>query len=354
MENEQSGIDSTVSRRRLLLGGGALGVGVAAGAVMGATPAAAKDGNYGVVSAPNFYPTAGFTPEVDVDGKTVVITGGSRGIGKATGERLQAAGATVFGTSRTPGQYPDHPFPLLELDLADPSSIAAFVPAVLGATGGRIDVLFNNAGRFAFGYPFPLDAAGASMYFSGLEETVATLYAGHVAVTSSLLGAVSTAAASGYGRIVFTCSAVAYAVGGTDPGFSFNHPYFSGKRSLLAYANCLRAIVAGTGVKVSTLNPVAINTDLAKGDRPIFLNPIDANFELFLQFIRDLLANGVPASLPAEAVYQLCASDDPHPNVAAGAAEEPFATQGGNALLAEVGRAEMLESAFPWVVDKVK
>lgn len=362
MDDMGTASDSCVSRRRLLLGGGAVGAGLAASAVVRAVPAAAAGGNFGVVSDPNFYPRDDISPEVDLTGKVAVITGGSRGIGLATGLRLQAAGATVIGTSRTPGGYPGHPFPLLQLDVADPASVAAFVPAVLGATGGTIDILFNNAGRFSFGSPFP-DPTAVGQYFAGIEETMATLYGGHIGVTSALFSTVAASAAAGYGRILFTCSVAAYGVGGAEPGTGFYHSYFSGKRALLAYANSLRGIVdaAELGVRISTVNPLAVSTDLASGARPIFLSPVDGsgnsadpNFQAFLDLIRAGTAGGLPASFAAEAVYQVLAAADPHPNIAVGSTVEPFATQGQNAFVTAVGTAEMRESAYPWAVGKVK
>ena len=51
--------------------------------------------------------------------QVVLITGGSTGIGRATGELLQSNGYTVIGTSRSPDRYTDHPFPLIQMDLHD-------------------------------------------------------------------------------------------------------------------------------------------------------------------------------------------------------------------------------------------
>ena len=55
--------------------------------------------------------------------QVVLITGGSTGIGKATGELLQSKNFTVIGTSRSPDRYNNHPFPLIQMDLHDATSI---------------------------------------------------------------------------------------------------------------------------------------------------------------------------------------------------------------------------------------
>ncbi|HZT90494.1 MAG TPA: SDR family NAD(P)-dependent oxidoreductase [Gaiellaceae bacterium] len=71
-----------------------------------------------------------------LDGKRAIVTGSSSGIGAATVQALQAAGARVVGGSRST----DPP-----LDVRDRASCEAFVRHALGELGG-VDVLVNNAG----------------------------------------------------------------------------------------------------------------------------------------------------------------------------------------------------------------
>ena len=77
--------------------------------------------------------------------KVVLITGGSSGIGKSIGEYLTDKEFTVYGTSRFPENYTDSKFPLIKLDVTQPSSITACVSELISKTG-QIDVLVNNAG----------------------------------------------------------------------------------------------------------------------------------------------------------------------------------------------------------------
>lgn len=309
--------------------------------------------------APKYYPKPSHVPEITLAGKVAVITGASRGIGLAVGLALQALGVQVIGTSRTPDAYPEHPFPLLTLNLADPVSIQEFVPAVLSLPQvkgvGGIDILVNNAGRGVVGGVIPIDP---NMYFAGIQTGLATLYGGHVAVTSAMLPALAARSASGYGRILFTTSVQAYFDGGGDLGTTYGHNYTASKRALLAYANALRAILdaSGLGIRVSTVNPMWVKTDIALGTRPIFLQPVDANgnavgdpnFQLLLESLRALVANGLPTSYAAQAYVQLLTVANPEANIVLGSDAQPYSAQGGTASIIELLTNEMQQSAFPW------
>ena len=78
--------------------------------------------------------------------EVVLITGGSSGLGKATGIYLSSRGYRVYGTTRNPDKYPDFKaFPLLEMDVQQEASVARAVQEVIRREG-RIDILINNAG----------------------------------------------------------------------------------------------------------------------------------------------------------------------------------------------------------------
>ncbi|WP_027076020.1 SDR family oxidoreductase [Maribacter antarcticus] len=78
--------------------------------------------------------------------KTVLITGGSSGIGKAIGTYLTTKGHIVYGTTRNISKYPDFvAFSLLEMDVREPKSILLAVSELIKKEG-RLDVLINNAG----------------------------------------------------------------------------------------------------------------------------------------------------------------------------------------------------------------
>jgi NAD(P)-dependent dehydrogenase (short-subunit alcohol dehydrogenase family) len=77
--------------------------------------------------------------------RTVLVTGASRGIGRAIATLLTERGYRVFGTSRHPDEAESAPYRMLQLDVREEASVAQ----CLSTVGRDIDVLVNNAG-YAF------------------------------------------------------------------------------------------------------------------------------------------------------------------------------------------------------------
>jgi NADP-dependent 3-hydroxy acid dehydrogenase YdfG len=84
--------------------------------------------------------------------KTILITGGSSGIGRATAVRLADAGHTVFAAARRVDRLAELARETsgtvipVELDVCDPGSVRKAVETVAGVAPDGLDVLINNAG----------------------------------------------------------------------------------------------------------------------------------------------------------------------------------------------------------------
>lgn len=101
---------------------------------------------------------------LDMSGKVVIVTGGTKGVGKGITERFLEAGANVAICGRSEPEilpsYGDAQAVFKSVDVRDPEQILAFVDFCVEKFG-RVDVLVNNAG----GAP-SADAATASPRFS--------------------------------------------------------------------------------------------------------------------------------------------------------------------------------------------
>jgi NAD(P)-dependent dehydrogenase (short-subunit alcohol dehydrogenase family) len=90
---------------------------------------------------------------VSAEGQVVLVTGGSRGVGRGIVDAFVAAGAQVVSCGRSPAELPCRH---MVADIRDPSQVDSLVSGI-EAEHGRLDVVVNNAG----GAP-PAEAATAS------------------------------------------------------------------------------------------------------------------------------------------------------------------------------------------------
>ena len=180
--------------------------------------------------------------------KTILITGASSGIGKATAALFQEKGWNVVATMRTPEKDQDlakrDTVLVTRLDVTDPASIAAAVDAGIGRFG-RIDVLVNNAGYGAYG---PLEAFSMDKIRRQFDTNVIGL----LEVTKALLPHFR---ANGDGVIVNISS-----IGG-KMAFPLGTLYHGTKFAVEGLSEALSFEMEEIGVTVKIVEPGAIATD---------------------------------------------------------------------------------------------
>jgi NADP-dependent 3-hydroxy acid dehydrogenase YdfG len=89
---------------------------------------------------------------VELAGKSAIVTGASSGIGASTVRKLREAGVRVVGGARRVERVEADV--CLALDVREEDSAQKFVEQAVGALGGSVDILFNNAGLALGRYPF--------------------------------------------------------------------------------------------------------------------------------------------------------------------------------------------------------
>jgi NAD(P)-dependent dehydrogenase (short-subunit alcohol dehydrogenase family) len=193
----------------------------------------------------------------DFTGKTALITGSGRGIGRAVALGLGGAGAHVVLLARTAAQLeetrellrergvPAGRISVLPADLADEGDRRHAVAAVLAA--GTVDILVNNAATVEpLGPTVSVAAADLRLAF---EVNVVAPAALSAAMLPGMLEA-------GWGRIVNVSSGIAASPAGMIRG----NAYATTKAALEAHTVNLAAELTGTGVTVNVYRPGGVDT----------------------------------------------------------------------------------------------
>jgi NAD(P)-dependent dehydrogenase (short-subunit alcohol dehydrogenase family) len=178
---------------------------------------------------------------------SVLITGASRGIGRATALRLDGRGYDVIAgvrseeAGRALAAEASDRLRVVQVDVADGDSVRAAAATV----GDRLDLLVNNAGIAVGGVveALPLDE---------LRRQLEVNVVGQVAVTQALLPALRAAS----GRIVFISS-----VSGRTSVPALT-PYAASKFAIEAIADGLRVELRAWGIDVVLVEPGSIDTDI--------------------------------------------------------------------------------------------
>lgn len=194
----------------------------------------------------------------DLSGRVAVVTGGTRGIGRAIAESLARAGADVVPTARTAEDVDEAVEAVREYgvesvavptDVGDSDAVADLFAAVEEAFG-RLDVLVNNAGinpRAGMGRPADAD-------LDAFDATVGVNVRGAFACAKA---ADDLLHASEGGSVVNVASAAGLV------GMPRQHPYTASKHGLIGLTKSL-ALDWAPDVRVNALAPGYVSTDLTE------------------------------------------------------------------------------------------
>ncbi len=188
---------------------------------------------------------------MNLSGKIALVTGASRGIGKAIAEKLVACGATVIGTATTENgaeaisQYLGQNGKGLALNVTDEASIESVI-STIKAEFGDIDILVNNAG-------ITRDNLLMRMKDDEWQDILDTNLTSVFRLSKALM---RTMMKKRYGRIITIGSVV-----GTM-GNAGQANYAAAKAGLIGFSKSLAREVASRGITVNVVAPGFIATDM--------------------------------------------------------------------------------------------
>ena len=122
----------------------------------------------------------GVLDRLRLDGKTIIMTGAGRGLGRAMALDLAEAGADLVAAARTTAQIEETAEMIratgrrclaVSVNITDSSAVQAMVEASL-AEFGRIDVLVNNAGGASRGWNKPLEDITDEEWHKGIDTNL--------------------------------------------------------------------------------------------------------------------------------------------------------------------------------------
>jgi NAD(P)-dependent dehydrogenase (short-subunit alcohol dehydrogenase family) len=193
------------------------------------------------------------------EGRAVLVTGGSRGIGRAIAQAFAAAGDRVavhYGTSRERAEavlaeLPGTGHALVQADMADADAVARMVDDAAEALGG-LAVLVNNAGVFT-AHP-PLEVSYAE-WQAAWARTLAVNLTG---AANATFRALPHLIAAGGGAVVNVSSRGAFRGEPDTPA------YGASKAGLNAFTQSMALVLAPHGISVTAVAPGFVQTEMAR------------------------------------------------------------------------------------------
>jgi len=221
----------------------------------------------------------------ELSGKIALVTGGTKGTGRAIAERLQQAGATVIITARNAPEKDNGKLHFIASDLSTAEGSKKVVSEVL-STYGRLDILVNNLGSSS-------TPAGGFSVLSDLDWE-STLQANLLAPVRLDRGFLPQMIERKNGVIIHIAS-----IQGKLPLYESTLPYAAAKAGLRNYSKSLSNEVTPKGVRVLTVSPGWINTTASEAWLGELARNANSTVEEAQKGVMDALG-GIPFGRPAQ------------------------------------------------------
>src|SRR5271156_5651003 len=224
--------------------------------------------------------------------KTILITGSSSGIGRATALYFAEKGWNVAATLRDPLQADpalQHPqISLFALDVTNPDSIAQAIADTLGHYQ-KIDVLLNNAGYGLFG---PVEA----LYGQQIQQQFPTNLFGLIGGTQQVLPIMRTA---GQGLILNVSSIIG------RMALPYASSYIATKFAVEGLSESMRYELEPFHIRVKLIEPGSISTEFGKGSKQTAVSdPYRASMTKFLAVFTKSNSAGSKPEEVAKVIYR--------------------------------------------------
>ncbi len=180
---------------------------------------------------------------MDIEGRTALVTGANRGLGRHLAEQLVKRGATVYAAARQPDTIDIHGVIPIAIDVTDLASVAAAAETAQG-----VSILINNAGS----------STGANVVdgnWADIQLEMNTHYFGTLAVTRAFAPQLAAAGSSSVLNILSVLSWLSLPGAGA---------YGAAKAAAWSLTNALRIELAGQGTTVAGLHVGFMDTDMVR------------------------------------------------------------------------------------------
>lgn len=221
----------------------------------------------------------------ELSGKIALVTGGTKGAGKAIAERLLQAGAKVIITARNAPEQENKSLHFIPSDLSKAEDAKKLISEVL-STYGRLDILINNLGSST------TPAGGFSVLSD--KDWLSTLQANLLAPVRLDRGFLPQMLERKNGVIIHIAS-----IQGILPLYDSTLPYAAAKAGLINYSKSLSKEVTPKGVRVLTVSPGWIKTSASVAWLGEIARNANSTVEEAQQSVMNALG-GIPYGRPAE------------------------------------------------------